>query len=225
MNRIDRLLGLLTTLQSRKYVRAEKLAEKFDISLRTVYRDLKALNEIGVPVNFEGNRGYFIAQGYFLPPLLFTVEEANALLLLQTLAGRFADKSISKNSVSALNKIKTVMRSHDRDAVEEIAAQTAVYVPGNEQTEHAWLTAIQQGIARKYCLKIAYTDNKGVHTEREIEPVGLIFYTNQWHLIAWCDLRLGYRDFKVPMITALFNTTAPFTKQHTFKMEDYIKLF
>lgn len=225
MNRIDRLMGLLTVLQSRKHVSAEKLAEKFDVSPRTVYRDIKVLNEIGVPVNFEVNRGYFIAQGYFLPPLVFTVEEANALILLQTLAGRFAEKSVSKNSVSALNKIKTVVRSHDREAVEEIAAQMDIFGSANGHPETTWLTAIQQGIASKYCIKIGYTDTKGNHTVRDIEPVGLVFYTSQWHLIAWCDLRLGYRDFKVPMITSLFNTTIPFTKQHTFKIEDYIKFF
>ena len=83
MNRIDRLFGILTYLQSKKYVTAEAIAEKFKMSVRTVYRDIKALNEQGIPVSFEQHRGYFIVQGYFLPPVSFSTEEANALLLME----------------------------------------------------------------------------------------------------------------------------------------------
>ena len=94
MNRIDRLFGILTLLQSKKYVPADKIAEKFKISVRTVYRDVKALCEQGIPVSFEQNRGYFVVQGYFLPPVSFSSEEANALLLMEGLVNSFADKSI-----------------------------------------------------------------------------------------------------------------------------------
>src|SRR6187402_1882180 len=104
MNRIDRLLGILTVLQSKKYVPAEKLADKFHISVRTVYRDVKALGELGIPVSFEANRGYFIVNGYFLPPVSFTTEEANALLLMEAITTRFGDKSIQKHYATALNK-------------------------------------------------------------------------------------------------------------------------
>src|SRR5215213_11860846 len=94
MNRIDRLFGILTFLQSKKYVPAEKIAEKFDISVRTVYRDIKALCEQGIPVSFEQYKGYFIVQGYFVPPVSFTSEEANALLLMEFMVEGFADRSI-----------------------------------------------------------------------------------------------------------------------------------
>src|ERR1700761_6134352 len=94
MNRIDRLFGITTMLQSKKYVPAEKIADKFGISVRTVYRDIKALCEQGLPVSFEQGRGYFIVQGYFLPPVAFSQEEANALLLMEMIVSAFADKSI-----------------------------------------------------------------------------------------------------------------------------------
>ncbi|HEY0676727.1 MAG TPA: HTH domain-containing protein, partial [Chitinophagaceae bacterium] len=94
MNRIDRLFGILTLLQSKKYVTAEKISEKFQISVRTVYRDVKALGEQGIPVSFEQHKGYFIVQGYFLPPVSFTNDEANALLLMEAIVTGFADKSI-----------------------------------------------------------------------------------------------------------------------------------
>jgi predicted DNA-binding transcriptional regulator YafY len=225
VNRIDRLMGIMTVLQSKKFLPAEKLAEKFDISIRTVYRDIKALNEIGVPVLFEPLKGYCIAKGFFLPPLSFTIEEANALILLQTLSHRFTDQSIATHSNTALNKIKAVLRYYDKDKAEQSSSQTNIFVPLNEQSNNAYLSTIQTAISEKHILKIGYTDGKSKNTSREIEPVGLIFYTYQWHLIAWCWLRNDYRDFKTTMISNLANTQTPFRKEHNFDPADYIKLF
>src|SRR5690242_17295856 len=118
MNRIDRLFGILTLLQSKKYVTAEKIAEKFDMSVRTVYRDIKALCEQGIPISFEQHKGYFIVQGYFLPPVSFTSEEASALLLMESLVSVFSDKSVQKHYSEALNKVKNVMRGTQKDKME-----------------------------------------------------------------------------------------------------------
>ena len=90
MNRIDRLFGIVILLQARRYVLADSIAVKFGISVRTVYRDVRALSEQGIPVSFEAGRGYFLVQGYFLPPVSFTTEEASALLLLETLGDTLA---------------------------------------------------------------------------------------------------------------------------------------
>ena len=97
MNRMDRLLGILTTLQSKKYLPAETIAAKYHISVRTVYRDIKALTELGIPVSFEAPKGYFVVQGYFLPPVSFSTEEANAMLLVEALVNGFTDQSIRKH--------------------------------------------------------------------------------------------------------------------------------
>lgn len=225
MNRIDRLMGLITVLQSKKYVLPETLASRFDMSLRTVYRDIKALNEIGVPVSFEPNKGYHIARGFFLPPLLFSTEEANALILLQTLAHRFTDQSIARHSQSALNKIKAVLRSFDKDLADQMSTQVDIYVPEEEKATTAHLATLQQAIVRKQILHIRYADSKGSHTERDIEPVGLVFYTYQWHLVAWCWLRNEYRDFKVRTILRLTDTGKSFRKEHSFEAEKYLKNF
>ena len=129
MNRIDRLFGMLTLLQSKKYVPAEKIAEKFKISLRTVYRDIRALNESGVPVSFEQYKGYFIVQGFFLSPVAFTPDEANALLLMETMVSAFADQSIYAHYSSALTKVKAVMRSAEKDNIESLSQQIKLQVP------------------------------------------------------------------------------------------------
>jgi len=121
MNRVDRLMNILLTLQSKKFVPIKTFSEKYKLTERTIYRDLKALNKIGVPIYFESNKGYGLMEGYFLPPLTFTIEEANSLLLLQTLADKFTDKSILQKSNSALEKIKAVLKNNDWKKYEEIS--------------------------------------------------------------------------------------------------------
>ncbi|HYF30991.1 MAG TPA: YafY family protein [Chitinophagaceae bacterium] len=225
MNRIDRLMGMIVFLQSRRFSRVHDLCAKFGISQRTAYRDIKALGEIGIPVHLEPGKGYFIAQGFFLPPLSFTREEANSLLLLKVLANRFADYSIAKHSDSAFNKIRAILKYQDKDRIDNLSSKTIVYLAGDEKYHNGWLSAIQNAIASQTVLRIRYTDNNGAVTTREIEPVGLIFYTSQWHLYAWCLQRGDYRDFKVKMISQLINTGKLQSSEEHLSIEDYIKTF
>jgi len=225
LNRIDRLMGIMTLLQSKKYCSSEKLSDTFDISIRTVYRDIRSLSEIGIPVNFEPGKGYFIAQGYFLPPLSFTIEEANALILLNTLADKFTDNSIIKHSHNALTKVKAVLRYTDKEKADELSTQVNVYVTEDEKKQSSWLSSIQNAIIAKTVLKIEYRSNEGMQSKREIEPVGLVFYTNQWHLYAWCREKKAYRDFKVPMISQLHDSGKPHSIKKHRKLEEYVKNF
>jgi predicted DNA-binding transcriptional regulator YafY len=225
LNRIDRLMGIMTQLQSKRFCTGEQLADKFGISIRTVYRDIRALGEIGIPVNFETGKGYFIAQGYFLPPLSLTIEEANALILLNALAGKFADNSIVKHSYNALDKIKAALRYSDKNKADDLASQIDVYLPEDEKSNTPWLSPLQNAIAAKTVVSIHYTDSKGRASKREIEPAGLVYYTNQWHLYAWCRDKKDYRDFKIKMITHLSDTGQPHSIKKHRKIEDYIKLF
>ncbi|CAL2087916.1 YafY family protein [Tenacibaculum sp. 190524A02b] len=225
MNRVDRLMSILLTLQSKKFVPAKTLASKYKLSERTIYRDLKALNEIGVPIYLEPNKGYSLMHGYFLPPLSFTIEEANSLVLLQSLASKFADQSVYKKSESALEKIKALLKNEDWKKNKDISSKIEVYIPENNENHTDHLLKIQTGISTKNILSITYTDNQDNETQREVEPIGLIFYTNQWHLIAWCCLRKAYRDFKVSKINHLILTSEEYTKEHSFTIQDYMKIF
>ena len=225
MNRIDRLMNMLLVLQSKKFVTTKAFSDKYELSERTIYRDIKALNEIGVPIYFEPNRGYGLMQGYFLPPLTFTVDEANSLLLLHTLAHKFADMSILQKSNSALEKIRTVLKHRDWEKHKEISHKVEAYIPDNSTNKNNYLTQIQNAILEKSVLQISYTDNSNNQTQREIEPLGLIFYTNQWHLLAWCSLREDYRDFKIQKINYLKVTLNHFTKEHSYTIQDYIEIF
>lgn len=222
MNRIDRLFGILTTLQSKKHVTAAHLAERYEISVRTVYRDVRALEELGIPVSFEQPKGYFIVQGYFLPPLSFSVDEANSLILMASLAEKFADKSIARHSNNALAKIKTVLRSSVKDQTNRFSDHINVYIPENEKTENDFLIDIQTAIAKQIIIAIEYADNQGVKTTREIEPIGLVFYNMQWHLIAWCWKRNDYRDFKVKQVSNITCTQQPYKKSEHIQLADFL---
>ena len=118
MNRMDRLMGMLNLLQSKRFVTAGYLARKFNISVRTVYRDIKSLLEINVPVSYEINKGYFVARSYFLPPVSFTSEEANALIRMEAIAARFADQSVRQYYGSALIKLKGVLQNSRMEKTE-----------------------------------------------------------------------------------------------------------
>ncbi|PSK88887.1 helix-turn-helix transcriptional regulator [Taibaiella chishuiensis] len=224
MNRIDRLFGILTFLQSRKYVSAEKIADKFGISVRTVYRDIKALCEQGIPISFEQHKGYFVVQGYFLPPVSFSNEEANALLLIEALVSGFADRSIQNHYATALNKVKAVLRHTQKEKLELLHPNIMLQVPKRIMNDLDYLSVLQEAISSKHILAIEYKNNKEEISNRRLEPIGLIFYAFSWHLIAWCHLRSEYRDFKVASIIRVKNTQDPFLRPGHISLNEYTKM-
>lgn len=223
MNRIDRLLSLLIFLQSRKYVSAEAIAEKFGMSMRTVYRDLKALGETGVPISFEPGKGYCIVPGYFLPPVSFTMEEANALLLLEPISKAFGDNSISKHYTQVLHKVRSVLKYVQKDQLEELEDRIHLQLPSGLESNFAYLESLQQAIQLRKIVRISYENSRNETSSREIEPIGLIFYALSWHVIGWCHLRKEYRDFKVRRIRKLQDTQRDFTIPDHLEMRDYLK--
>jgi predicted DNA-binding transcriptional regulator YafY len=221
MNRVDRLFGIVTLLQSRKYVSAERISEKFEISIRTVYRDIKAIGEAGIPVSFEPNRGYFIIPGYFTPPVSFTLEEANALLLSQFLIGGFGDRSVQSTFDSALTKIRAVLKQVDKEKVALLDQSIKLQLPRRLNGEFEYLSKIQHAIIEQTQLKIAYQSVKDELSERIIEPIGLVFYAFSWHMIGYCQLRKDYRDFKIDRIKELKNTGIPFQITTHIQLSEY----
>lgn len=224
MNRIDRLFGILIILQSKKYVAADDIADKFNISIRTVYRDIKALSEQGIPVSFEPHKGYFIVQGYFLPPVSFSSEEANALLLMESIVNGFADKSIKHHYANALNKVKGVLKTSQKESFELLHKNTLLQKPSCIQYDFEFLSDIQKSITSRKILEIRYKNNQEETSFRQVEPVGLIFYALNWHLIAWCHCRNDYRDFKVSRILELRITQDGFKVEAHMELQDYMKL-
>ena len=223
MNRIDRLFGILILLQSKKYVSAESIANRFEISIRTVYRDVKALTEQGVPLSFEPNKGYFIVQGYFLPPVSFNTDEASALLMMERFLEGFADKSIKQHYQSALDKVKNILKSNQKEVLENLNANIRLQLPKRLHSDVEYLSLLQNAIADKHIVAIRYKNYKEEISERRLEPIGLIFYAFSWHLIGYCHLRNAYRDFKVNNILQLNCSSLPFTIANHISINDYMK--
>jgi predicted DNA-binding transcriptional regulator YafY len=223
MNRIDRLLGILILLQSKKFVQAEKIADRFHISVRTVYRDIKALVELGIPVSFEAQKGYFVVQGYFLPPVSLTTEEAGALLLSESLVYGFADKSIQAHYSSALNKVRSILRSSQKEKLDLLDDSIKMQMHPNHVLNFEYLSVLQTSIASKTIVEIEYKNLKEEKSKRQLEPIGLVFYAFNWHLIAWCHARNDYRDFKIARIARLSTTAMPFKKTVHIAINEYMK--
>ncbi|MEO5564734.1 MAG: YafY family protein [Chitinophagaceae bacterium] len=223
MNRVDRLFGIIVLLQSKKFVPAERIADKFHISVRTVYRDVKALCELGIPVSFEASKGYFVVQGYFLPPVSFSNEEANALLLTEALVYGFADKSIQTHYSSALNKVKAVLRGSQKEKLEKLNETIRLQKPSCFTLNFEYLSVLQEAIGSKIIVEIDYKNKKEEVSQRQLEAIGLVFYAFNWHLIGWCHTRNDYRDFKISRILRVRNTGEAFKKTAHIPLNDYMK--
>jgi predicted DNA-binding transcriptional regulator YafY len=226
MNRIDRLTAILIHLQTKRVVKAEEIADRFEISLRTVYRDVKALMEAGVPIGSEAGKGYFIVNGFHLPPIMFNPEEASAMLLASKLVEKMTDHSVRKAFESALMKIKAVLNDSEKDRLESLHSHIEIFKSSRkEQPEfpNHFLTDIQKAVVQKEVLHISYLPGyKDESSEREIEPIGLYYYSSGWHLIGWCRLRSDYRDFRADRIRELLNTGKKFDNRNLLSIQQYI---
>jgi predicted DNA-binding transcriptional regulator YafY len=224
MNRIDRLTAILIQLQTKRVVKAEEIADRFEISLRTVYRDVKALMEAGVPIGSEAGKGYFIVDGFHLPPVMFTQEEASAMLMAGKLVERMTDQSVRTAFESALMKVKAVLNEAQKDHLENLQSHIEVLKPNMKLPAQSGnhLSELQKAIAEKRVLEFRYTNNQSEQTLREVEPIGLFYYSAAWHLIAWCRLRNGFRDFRSDKITHLTVTTHTFHPRSISTLQEYL---
>jgi len=205
MNRIDRLHAILTVLQSKRVVRAEDLATRFNISVRTVYRDLKSLEESGVPIGAEAGVGYFLIEGYHLPPVMFTHDEARSLLLAGMFLDKHSDAVTRAHFQNALTKVRAILDTAKQDDLDGLEQKIMVLPSvGKPETEDLRLSSIKQALSANQVLEIAYETIEGKSSSnRKIEPIGLCYYGNYWHLIAWCRLRNDFRDFRLDRIEEL----------------------
>ncbi|OSZ79413.1 hypothetical protein CAP35_14515 [Chitinophagaceae bacterium IBVUCB1] len=227
MNRLDRITAILIQLQSKKVVKAQEIAGRFGISLRTVYRDVASLEEAGVPIIGEAGVGYSIMDGYRLPPVMFTKEEAITFVTAEKFIDKMTDKATAQQYKAALYKIKAVLRSAEKGMLEDIEGAIHVFKrnanPPAGTGNHIF--DILQSISQKKAVRIVYYTNHSEQiNERLIEPVGIYYVNGYWHLVAWCHLRDGYRNFRLDRIEQLHKTDTSFTIA-TPTLEEYLHDF
>ena len=216
MNRLDRISALLVYLQSRSVLRATDCADRFGVSVRTIYRDIRTLEQAGVPVCGDAGVGYSLVEGYRLPPLMFTHEEALAFLTAEKFIEQLTDPHNSLHFHRGMDKIRAVMRGVDKDYMTGLGSSISVYRSRNMPADKIpnLLQTILCSVNDRVVLQMDYTNADESTNMREIEAVGVTFSNPYWYLTAWCHLREDYRTFRLDRIDSLTATDRAHTIEH-----------
>ena len=201
MRRADRLFQLVQLVRGRRLSTAEFIAQRLEVSARTVYRDIADLQAQGVPIEGEAGVGYRMRAGFDLPPLMFTHQEAQALVAAVRLARPRLDVALATQAESALSKILAVLPAAARAAAESLA----VYAPpiGPDLATRDRLESLRIAAEARQKVQLDYLDLKDVATKRTVRPLACLFWGEVWTLAAWCETREGFRSFRVDRIGAL----------------------
>lgn len=223
ITRLSRLTSILTQLQSKRIVTATYLAEKHQVSIRTIYRDIRALEDSGVPIVVEEGKGYTLMQGYQLPPVMFTEEEANALITAEKWINTTKDGSLIEHYNLAITKIKSILK-HAQKTKADLLADRIVFRSSDQiETTSNYLITLQKAITTFSLVEMTYTSLQNQTTKRTIEAFALYSTQNNWILIAFCRLRREFRSFRIDLIENLHVLTSTF-EPHQITLEDYFKM-
>lgn len=222
LNRFDRIVSILIQLQSRRIVKAQELADRFEVSLRTIYRDIRSLETSGVPVISEAGVGYSIMEGYRLPPIMFTREEASSFVAAEKLVQQFTDKTLGGYHNSAMFKIKSVLSSREKDWVSNLESQ--IHIGPVQDIFNNIPDALEilfESIAEKKQVFLKYLSvQSDDFSERMVEPVGLFYQNNFWYVMGYCHLRNDYRQFRTDRMHKIRRTNIDNTLVHG-TLDDY----
>jgi predicted DNA-binding transcriptional regulator YafY len=201
MRRADRLFQLVQHLRTRRAVTGQQLADKLGVSKRTVYRDIRDLEIAGVPIRGEAGVGYRLDRGFELPPLTFTSEELQGLVLGARIVASWGDSELAQAVGRAMLRIEAVLPETLRD----VLIETPLYAParGHGAVMAREVAVMRRAIAESRLLHLSYTTAQGLDSERDVRPLGLYFWGSRWTLAAWCELRQDYRSFRPDRIRQL----------------------
>jgi predicted DNA-binding transcriptional regulator YafY len=222
LNRLSRLAAILIQLQSRKIVSAGTLAERFGVSTRTIYRDIRTLEQSGVPVVTEEGKGFSLIEGYRMPPVSFTEQEANALITAEQLVLRNTDASFVKDYSDAVTKIRAVLRYSTKDKAELLASRIAIGQNEQQERTSTYVSEIQAALTNFLVTDIAYQkEDEATPAWRSVEPYAMLSSERIWMMAAWCRTREAFRLFRLDRIKGLRVTTTHF-EPHKLKLDEYL---
>jgi predicted DNA-binding transcriptional regulator YafY len=218
--RISRLTAIVTQLQTKRLVTASELASKFSVTVRTIYRDIRALEQAGIPIYIEEGKGYSIMEHYRLAPVMFTESEANALITAEQLVLNNKDSSLIKDYSEAIDKIKSVLIKHVKDKANLLSERTQFNQVKKIERSSSNLSALQFALTNFFLTRIEYTSETNKTTSRTIEPFALLSTRGDWLLVAWCRLRKDFRYFRLDRIRKLEVLSEKFTS-HDMTLQEY----
>lgn len=214
-NRLQRISALLVQLQSRPIVKASQMAERFGVSLRTIYRDISTLTEAGVPICGNAGVGYSLVEGYRLPSLMFTKEEAIAFLTAEKIIEQLTDSQNSSYFHQGMDKIRAALRSVDKQYLHNMDNTVAVYKSRQAgESLPNLMQVILSSINDKLIVEIGYCNADNNKSQRALEAVGITYSHPRWYLSAWCHLRQEYRMFRLDRIASITTSGNRHTKEH-----------
>lgn len=223
VNRLSRLTAILIQIQTKKIVTASELSKKFQVSKRTIYRDIKALENSGVPILTEEGKGYTLMEGYKIPPVMFTEKQANALILAEQLVLKSKDSSFVKDYSEAIDKIKSILRYSIKDKANLLANRTQYKEALNQERNSNNLSDLQIALTSYNLVKIEYINKENSVSVRLIEPFAILNSDN-WYLVAWCRLRSEFRFFRPDRIQKIEILSENF-EPHKMTLQEYFNKY
>jgi predicted DNA-binding transcriptional regulator YafY len=220
MRRADRLFRIVQRLRRRGVTTAAQLAEALEVSERTVYRDVRDLIASGVPILGEAGVGYALPRGFDLPPLMFTDEELEALVLGARMVQAWADKRLARAAEEALAKIETALPPRLQGRIAEAALMAPGFHVG--PGAHAFLEELRTALRLRRKVRFGYADVGGKETARTVRPLGLAYWGRSWSLAGWCELRQDFRSFRLDRLRALSVLEEPFGDEPGKTLKDFL---
>ena len=219
MRRADRLFGIVQRLRGGRLATARALAARFEVSERTIYRDVADLQASGVPVDGEAGVGYLLREGFELPPLMFTRDEIVALVAGARMVQSFGGAAMAGAAAEALVKIGAVLPEAERDRLD----RTEIHAARDALPEAIRLTLdrLDRAVEAKRVLRLGYRDEGGDATVRDVRPLGLWFWGKVWTLVAWCELRNDFRMFRLDRIQVLGEAGRNFKPEPGRRLVDF----
>ncbi len=217
MRRADRLFRLVEILRSQRLATGASLAAKLDVSLRTLYRDIRDLSLSGVPIEGEAGVGYRLRYRLDVPPLLFDPAELEALLVGSRMVQAWGDRDLAQAATAALAKIHNVLP----ELLRREAQQAQLFIPPQPHDRPQHLTELRRAVRQRRIVRMTYKREDGELSERTLWPLGLFFWGRNWTLIGWCLLREDFRHFRVDRIEQLRLSEETFPEQKGRRLADF----
>lgn len=222
MRRADRLFQIVQLLRHDRVKTAHDLATELEVSERTIYRDIQDLSLSGVPITGEVGVGYRLMKGFNLPPLMFNEEELTALLLGARMVQAWTDRSLAKAAIHAIDKIESVIPERLKAELARDDILVPDFMTSQEVAEH--LMQLRSAIKLSTKVRYDYTREDGQTSNRITQPLGLFYWGKVWTLVAWCELRNDFRNFRLDRMRNLETLTDNFKSQPGRTLQDYLAL-
>jgi len=223
IKRISRLTAIVMQLQTKSLLTATELSNRFSVSTRTIYRDIRTLEQAGIPILTDEGKGYRLMEGYRVPPVMFSESEAGALITAEQLVLKSKDSSLSREYAAAINKIKAVLQYTTKEKIELLSNRIAISPAISNSISSNSLTLVQDALTGFRVLEITYfSQRRGEETTRQVEPFAL-YYSQEgnWLLIAFCRLRKDYRMFRLDKMVRMHSLDIHF-QPHKLTLVEYL---